>query len=307
MFTQALRLFSAIFLLAAIGAAQDEPSIADIARQERARKAAARAAAGPELGTAPPVAIEGEIVPAHFLRFEGEVGAGEFAILLNGKMLLRNGRVRGLPIYVTPLLLEGPNLLGVQFTSDASHPLDIIVEERFPGDAEHHELVHFHADANQFPEAAAKQMSFTVHPKVVPNVVLTDADRVAIHGLVQSFYNALNSKDGPAVLKLFEASIQDARDVYPEGADYGQDQMDSLAEIASQPDFIMEPYVPGGLEMIPNGSTVTVKRPDGKPVFVSIEVSGPVDGGGGNSRVSADVVPVKKIKGGWRLTLPFGF
>lgn len=300
-----IRFVAAALVLSAICSAQEEPSLGDLARQERARKAAARAAAGPVLGTAPPVAVAAEVVPAHFLRFEGEVGPGDYAILLNGRIVLQNGRVRGLPFYVTPYLLDGNNLLGLQFTSEATHPFDVVVEERWSGQSERRELVHFHADPNQFPETTRKQFDFTAHPVAVPNVKLTDADRVSIRALVQSFYNALSAKNGTAILRLFEPAIEDARSIYPEGAEFGRNEMAGLAHIAELPNFAMEAYDPSALEMTSAGNIVSVKRLDGKPVLLSNEVS--ADPQSAPSRVSADVIPVKKIKGVWRLTLPFGF
>lgn len=298
----------AVFVcLATIAGTQElTPPLGDVARQERERRAATRAAAGPQQGSPPPAALLGELVPAHFLRFEGEVAEGEYSVSVNGKTLLRNARVRGLPLYVSPYLLEGGNQLEVEFTSHAGSPLDVIVEERFAGESGHRELVRFHADANQFPEMTHQQVVFTAHPKVIPSVQLTDADRVAIHKLVQAFYDATASKDSLGVMKLFEPAIQDAREIYSEGADFGQNEMARLAHIVALPECTMEPYSPAGLAFSISGNVVTVKRANGAPVFSSNEVQvepGQVD----KSRVSADVIPVKKINDEWKLTLPFGF
>lgn len=297
-----------VFAFSALCLAQEEtPSLGDLARQVRERRAAAKANVGPELGVPTPPALAGELIPAHFLRFEGDVGDSEYVVLINGKTVLRNTHVRGLPIYVTPSLLDGGNLLGVQFVSHPTEPIDIVVEERFAGETEHREVVRFHADANQYQTVATKQISFTAHPRAVPDVQLTDLDRIAIYKLLKAFYDAAANKDGTAILKLFEPGIADARETYPEGAEFGQNEMTNLAHIVGLPDFAMEYYNPVGLTLSVSGNVVTVKRGDGSPIFASNEVAGDSESNASSARLSADVIPVKKIHDVWRLTLPFGF
>jgi len=294
--------------LSAVCVAQDptaQDSLGDIARRERARKEAARAAAGPELGTPPPVATESEIIPAHFLRVEGDVAAADFLVLVNGQPVVRNKRIPDLPPYVSTLLRDGGNVLGVQFTSAADKPLDISIEERFPNQKTHALLVRFHANANQFPTPVTRQVSFTAHPKLLPPIQLTEADKQAILKLVQLFYDTLVRKDGAAVLALFAPALEEARAVYPEGAEFGQNAMNNLASFSTNPEIVMVPYEANGVEVVPNRRVVSVRRTDGTPVFTSNEVA--AAGATGASRVSADVILAKKIKGQWRLTLPFGF
>jgi hypothetical protein len=303
-----IRVLLGLLLLAGFCVAQDEqPSLGDIARQERARKAAEKAAAGPELGAPPPVAMQGEIIPAQFLRFEGDVAGSEYLVVINGVVVIRNTRVPGLPLYVTPFLRDGANLLGLQFISHADKPLDVIVEERYPGDAQRRTLVHYHANANQFPQTVQQEMPFTAHPKLLPDAQLTSDDRSAIQKLIRTFYDALSNKNGAGVLKLFEPAIEDARGIYPEGAEFGQSEMTNLAHVIEMPGFEMKSYDPEGLTMAASGNIVAVKRTGGTAVFMSTEVTGDMDGSVGMSRISANVIPVKKIKGVWRLTLPFGF
>jgi hypothetical protein len=290
-----------------VAAAQDDPpTLGDLARQERERRAASHSADEPQPGTPAPLALPGELIPAHFLRFEGEVLQTEYSVTLNGKAVLRNTRVRSLPLYVSPYLLEGTNQLEVGFTSDPEKPLDIVIEERFAGEAEHRAIAHFHANANEFPEQTRKQLTFIAHPKAVPAIQLSDADRIAIHKLVREFYDAAADGDSVAVMELFEPAIEDAGAVYPEGAEFGKQEMTHFAHLISQPDCAMEPYNPAGLTFVANGNVVTVKRRDGTPVFISGEVPGDPEEAAA-SRVSADVIPVKKINDVWRLTLPFGF
>jgi hypothetical protein len=295
-------------LLAASCVAQEAPqeSLGDIARRERARKEAARAAAGPELGTPPPIVADNEIVPAHFLMVNGNVAPGEFLVLVNGQPVIHNTGVPQLPPYITGLLRDGGNILAIQFTSAPDKPLDIVIEERFPNEHTHATLVHFHANANQFPAATTRQVAFTAHPKLLPPIQLTDADRKAIFNLVQNFYDTLSRKDGTAVLALFAPALAEVRTVFPEGADFGQNAMRDLASFATHPEITMQPYDPAGVEIVANRRVVSVRRTDGQPVFTSSEVPS-ANAGGGASRVSADVILAKKIKGEWRLTLPFGF
>ena len=292
---------------AALALAQDQTqeSLGDVARRERARKQATQANATPQLGATPAIARENDIVPAHFLVVEGDVGPGDFLVLVNGQPVIRNTRVPGLPPYVTNLLRNGANLLGVQFTSAPEQPLDIRIEERFPNEKTHGVLVRFHANANEFTTASTRQLSFTAHPKLLPPIQITDADKAAILKLVQTFYDTLVRKDGAGVMALFAPALEEARAVYPEGADYGQHAMQDLASFAQSPAIVMEPYSPAGIEIVPNRRVVSVRRTDGMPVFNSNQITAGVNAGA--SRVSADVILAKKIKGEWRLTLPFGF
>jgi hypothetical protein len=308
-FSRALiRIFVVVFAFSALCLAQEEtPSLGDLARQERERRAAAKTNIGPELGAPTPPALMGELIPAHFLRFEGDVGDSEYVVLINGKTVLKDTHVRGLPIYVTPYLLDGGNLLGIQFVSHPTEPIDIVIEERFAGETEHREVARYHADANQYQTVATKQIPFTAHPRAVPDIQLTDSDRIAIYKLLKAFYDAAANKDGAAILKLFEPGITDAREIYPEGADFGENEMTNLAHIVGLPDFAMEYYNPVGLTLSVTGNVVMVKRGDGSPVFASNKVAGDSESNAGPSRLSADVIPLKKINDVWRLTLPFGF
>ena len=282
-----------------------QESLGDIARRERARKQATQPAASPQLGSTPAVAGENEIVPAHFLVVEGTAAPGDFLVLLNGQPVIRNVRVTALPPYVSHMLRDGVNLLGIKFTSDPDHPLDIRIEERFPNEKTHSVLVRFHANANEFPQQATRQFSFTAHPKLLPPIQITDADKTAILKLVQTFYETLVRKDSPGVMALFAAALDEARAVYPEGAAYGESAMRDLTSFAQSPAIVMEPYNPEGVEIVPNRRVVSVRRTDGMPVFNSNQITAGVNTG--SSRVSADVVLAKKINGQWRLTLPFGF
>ncbi len=211
-----------------------------------------------------------------------------------------------LPPYITSLLRDGANVLGVQFTSAADKPLDISVEERFPNEKTHAVLVRFHANAGEFPASTTRQLTFTAHPRLLPPIQLSETDKQAILKLVQTFYDTLVRKDGPAVLALFAPALAEARAVFPEGAEFGQNAMSSLASFATHPEIVMQPYDPSGVEVVVNRRVVSVRRQDGQPVFTSNEVpSGNAEGAA--SRVSAGVILAKKIKGQWRLTLPFGF
>ena len=290
-----------IFLLMGISAAQ-EISLGDLARQERARQEAVEAA-NFKPGNPPPVAPTGEVVPAHFLIIRGEAGQGEFVVKMNGQVIFHNSYVRDLPIYISSLLLDGGNLLEISLTSSNS-PLDITVEERRAGQLSHPVLATFHSDASATPSPVNKQIRFFAHPEALPPIELNDHDRDAIGKIVKSFYDALDRKDGKQVLALFGPAIDDARTLYPEGADFGQKQMTRMAGLLGEQGFSMQPFDHNGLEMTPHGSIVTVKRADSSPVFNSSDISLP---NGNHTSISADTIPVKKIQGQWRLTLPFGF
>jgi hypothetical protein len=293
---------TSLLLLTSLCFAQEpapEPSLGDLARQERERKASTP----PQLGETPPQAVFGEFIPAHFLRFEGDVAHADWTISLNNKPILHNGRVKGLPYYISPNLLAGANLLAIDFTSHTTEPLDLYIEERWPGSGERRELAHFHADANQFPEPTHKDLQFSAHPRIAPPIVLTDSDRQQIATLIQTFYDTLTRRDGPGLVKLFEPAIEDARPLYPEGADFGHNEIAKLSRMIGSPSFAMRPYNPEGLKMEPAGNVVEVTRAAGGPVFISLDVAADTN----NSRVNALLIPVKKINGVWRLTLPFGF
>ncbi len=308
MFRQMARI--AIFAVCgvAFAFAQEQPqqeSLGDLARRERARKRAAQAVTAPQSAAKPVVATDNEIIPAHFLVVDGGAGSGDFMVLVNGQPAIRNTRVPGLPPYVSTLLREGTNLLGIQFTSAPDQPLDIRIEERFFNEKTPRVLVRFHAKPNEFPSLTTRQLSFTAHPKLLPPIQITDGDKTAILKLVQTFYDTLVRKDAAGVMALFAPAIEEARSVYPEGAAYGEHAMNNLASFAQSPAIVMEPYSPTGVEIVPNRRVVSVRRTDGMPVFNSNQITAGVNAGA--SRVSADVILAKKIKGEWRLTLPFGF
>ncbi|HWR17075.1 MAG TPA: hypothetical protein VN577_19760 [Terriglobales bacterium] len=286
---------------------EEQPSLGDIARQERARKEAVRAAAGPEIGGPPPLAVEGELIPAYFLSIQGGFGAGDYVVSLNGRTVLKNSFVPGLPIYVAGYLRDGGNVLQIEFVSHATEPLEITIEERYAGASEHSRLAHFQSAPNQFTSATKQQISFTARPRAIPNVQITDEDRTAILKLIQSFYDALSSKNGQNVMKLFQPALRDAQEIYPEGAEYGRNALLRLAHVVGLPGFSMNHYDPAGLTFRASGNVVNVSRTGDTPVFLSNEVTAGVDGSIGASRVNADIIPVKKIGDEWRLTLPFGF
>lgn len=296
-----LRLFISVLLLATIAAAQETP-LGDVARQMRARKEAEELA-NFKPGVTPAVARPGDIIPAHFITIRGDAGQGELSIKLNNQVLFHNSYVRDLPIYISALLLDGGNELDLEFTTSSS-PLDITVEERFPHEAEHHVLATFHSEPSATPAAVTKQLRFMAHPRGTPLLYLMDTDRTAIQQVVRSFYTALQNRDGKQVLALFAPALTDARVLYPEGADFAQQQLNRMADMVNVKGFEMQPFDPAGLQMVPKGATVVVLRNDGQPVFTSNEVTLP---NGNTTSVSADTIPLKKIAGQWRLTLPFGF
>jgi hypothetical protein len=295
------RIFIAVLLLMASAGAQEIP-LGDLARQDRKRQEAVEEA-NFKLGNPPPFAHPGELVPAHFLILHGEAGQGEFNLVLNGHNIFHNNYVRELPIFISSMLLDGGNRLEVSMVSGAA-PFDITVEERLAGDSNHRVLAHFHMDATSTPAPLTKELRFQAHPLVVPSVVLNDADRDAINKVVKTFYETLKRKDSKGVLALFAPAIDDARALNPEGAAFGEKQMAQMADLVNVEGFAMQPFDQLGVEMEPHGLTVAVKRRDGTPVFTSTEIPLP---DGKRSSVSADVIPVKKIQGQWRLTLPFGF
>jgi len=295
------RLAISIVLLVGAGIAQ-ETSLGDIARQLRARKDAAELA-NFKPGVPPPIAQQGDTVPAHFITISGDAGKGEFTLKVNGEILFHNSYVRDLPIYISTLLLDGGNTLDVSFTSGES-PVDMKIEERLPREADHRILGRFHSDPTQTPAPVAQQVKFIAHPKALPPLELGESDRAAIRQAVQVFYEALRRKDGKQVLGLFAPAIADARVLYPEGADFGQSQLNRMAEMVSAEGFEMEMFDATGLEMTPKGATVIVRHSDGKPVFASSEVK---LSNGTITSISAETIPLKKIAGRWQLTLPFGF
>jgi hypothetical protein len=240
-------------------------------------------------------------VPAHFVIMRGE--AEQFNLVLNGHTIFHNTYVRDLPIYISSILLDGGNRLELSMVSGAA-AFDITVEERLANESNHRVLAHFHVDPSSTPAPLTKELRFQAHPLVVPSVVLSDADRDAINKVVKAFYETLKRKDSQGVLALFAPAIDDARALNPEGAAFGEKQMAQMAGLVNVEGFAMEPFDELGVEMEPHGLTVAVKRRDGTPVFTSTEISLP---SGNRSSVSADVIPVKKIRGQWRLTLPFGF
>src|SRR4051794_40949144 len=150
-----MRVLAITFLLVTICAAQETP-LGDLARQERARREAQQAASF-KPGTRPPVAREGEAIPVHFLTIRGEAAEGEFMVKVNGATVFHNSYVRDLPIYVSSLLLEGGNLLEVSLTSGKA-PVDITIEERRAGGAEHEVLGRFHSDASESPTPIQKEV-----------------------------------------------------------------------------------------------------------------------------------------------------
>jgi len=295
------KLAISIVVLLGTCAAQEIP-LGDLARQERARQEAVEAA-NFKPGNPPPVAQSGEAIAAHFLVVHGEPGQGEFIVRMNGQGIFHNSYVRDLPIYVTPLLLDGGNLLQVSLTS-GSVPVEITIEERRPGDVAHQVLATFHADASSTPAQVSKDVRFFAHPKALPALELNDRDRDAIEKVVKSFYDALKRKDSKEVLSLFSPAIEDARGLYPEGADFGEKQMNKMASLVNVEGFAMEPFDVSRLEMSPRGAIVVVKRENHAPVFASNELVLP---NGNHTSISAEGIPVKKIQGQWRLTLPFGF
>jgi hypothetical protein len=291
-----------IALLLAIACAAQETPLGDLARQERARREAAESV-NFRLGSKPPAAHEGEVIPAHFLTVKGDAAEGEFSVKLNGAVVFHNSYVRDLPIYVSSLLLDGGNILEISLNA-GRQPVDVTIDERRVGQTQLEVLARFHADGSETPAEINKQVRFVAHPKMLPPLVLTDADRTAIRQLVDSFYDALNRRDSKQVLALFDPAIDEARELYPEGADFGRGQMLKMAQLVAANGFVMQPFNSTSLEMIPRGATVMVRRSDGQPVFSSTEVDAP---GGGKTSVSAESILAKKIKGQWRLTLPFGF
>ena len=295
------RILLILFLLVGFGAAQDAP-LGDIARKMREQREAAELA-NFKPGNPPPLLQEGEVLRAHFLTISGDAGQGEFDVKLNGQTVFHNSYIRDLPIYVTTLLLDGGNELDVSFTS-GKEPLNFTVEERYPGDMQHHVLATFRADASETPVVVKKQVHFAAHPRALPPLQLDDQDRAAIRQAVQTFYEALRRKDAKQVLSLFAPAIEDARPIYPEGADFGQVQLKKMSEMVMAQGFEMEIYDSAGLEFIPKGATVVVQHADGKPVFSSSQVKLP---NGSMSSIDAETIPLKKIKGSWQLTLPFGF
>jgi len=295
------RLPISLFLLAVMAAGQETP-LGDVARQIRVKKEAEELA-NFRPGVKPQVARPGDLVPAHFITISGDAGPGELTIKLNNEVLFHNSYVRDLPIYISALLLDGGNTLDVAFTSGSS-PLEMKIEERFPREAEHKVLATFHSDATPTPSALQKQVRFIAHPRAVPLLYLMDTDRTAIQQMVQEFYNALQKRDGKQVLALFAPALADARVLYPEGADFAQTQLNRMADMLAAKGFEMQPYDPAGLQLVPKGATVVVLRGNGDPVFTSNEVILP---NGNPSSVSAETIPLKKIGGQWRLTLPFGF
>lgn len=303
---QLLSRFCLVWLVAALftqsGLAQDQ-SLADMARKIRERKAARDAAdaANFKLGVTPRVAEPGEVIPAHFLIIRGRAGMGEFGVRINGEMIFHNSYVHDLPIYVSPVLLEGNNLLEVLFISGDT-PLDVTVEERTRSSS--HLLAEFHARAHENSSPVVKSVQFTAHPATPPPIIITAVDRAAINKVVGDFYRSLATKDGSQVFSLFAPAIQDTQKIYPEGAAFGQEQLKKMAALIATNGFAMRPFDATGLELKPGNGMVIVQRTDDKPVFTSNDVT---LANGSVTNVKAETVPVKKVNGEWQLALPLGF
>ncbi len=296
-----MRLLVISILFLGMCAAQEIP-LGDLARSERARREADEIA-NFKLGTQPQAALAGESIPAHFLTITGGAANGEFELKLNGATMFHNTYVHDLPIYISSMMLDGGNLLEVTFVP-GQVPLVIIVDERRPGIAEHKVLARFESEPATGDTPVTKQVRFYAEPKAFPPFQLTEADRTAIWQQITAFFNSLDKKDSKQMLALFAPAIEDVRPMYPEGAAYGNAQMAKMAELIANPELAMEPLQRDGVEMIPRGAVVVVRRSDRQPVFTSNAVS---VGGGTKTSVSAESILVKKIRGQWRLTLPFGF
>ena len=295
-----------------------EPSLGDLARHERQRPEADRFG-GAQLGQPAPLARPGEEVPLHFVRMDGK---GRFLdrVALNGKEVLSGTLISvSLPLYVSPYLLDGTNVLEINYTSDPDVGLSVWVEERHPNGATITRLAAFSSEAGETKGRSVRRLvTFEAHPRTLPPVSLTDADRYEILQLVECYYRALAKKNTATWEELWNVASQDVRTVYPEGVEFVKNVMEMQAELIRNPRFKMQPYVADGLEFSVKGQIATVSRTNHEPVFASeplvehtvpaaMHAQFPKAEGTVTTKIEPHSLQFKKINGKWALALPFGF
>ncbi len=255
----------------------------------------------------------------HFLRVDGKAAFLE-RVTLNGSPVLSGTLISvSLPIYVDKYLKDGQNKLELEYTSDTTEGLTVVVETRTRG-PQKTEVVKFQSAAG---ETGGKKVTKTI-PFLVrlqppaPPISLTDEDRQAILTLLQTQYAILARRDPAGLRGLYDKAIREEKLIYPEGVEFFKIVLDESLKMFANPQFRMKPFDPAGLEFTIGGQVVRVGRRDRSPVMesdpVEIEDEIILTQNGKEvrqktkmqSQVSAVNIAFQKYDGRWYLALPFG-
>ncbi|MCW5933699.1 MAG: hypothetical protein KIT45_05260 [Fimbriimonadia bacterium] len=223
-----------------------------------------------------------------------------------------------LPMPITSFLKSGQNRLEIEFTSDSSEGIAIMVEQRRVDQSERPTIARFSASANETKGRSVKRVvNFEAFPPRF-QVALTAADKQQIRGQIQSLSEALKRKDFNAVQRLFEPAFQAEQAIYPEGVAMFRNLMQfGMEEMLKHPKFRMEPFRPAPLQFETQGDSIKVTRQDGKPILTSVEIvenETVIQGQDGkhskgnyksSMRMAMDELHFKRYNGRWHLTIGF--
>lgn len=265
------------------------------------------------------VSASPEEVAHYFLRIEGKAFPLE-RVALNGRTVLSGTLIAiSLPLWVDKYLIDGQNQLLLQYTSDKTEPLTVVIEARTKGPRK--------AEVLRFPvppgdtsgRKATKTAFFRVHMGQRPTPVnITERDRQAIVTLLQTQYDLLLRRDVPGVKKLYARALREQSQIYPEGVAFFEKVLDQSDKVIASPNFRMKPFNRSGIQFAVDGAIVLVSRLDQAPVMeserVEIEDEIVVTQNGkevrertkSQSKVSLDRIALRQFDGRWYLAVPFG-
>lgn len=255
----------------------------------------------------------------HFLRVDGKAAFLD-RVAINGSPVLSGTLVAvSVPVYVDKYLKDGQNKLELEYTSDATEGLTVVVETRTRGPRTT-EVVRFQSAAG---ETGGRKVTKTIPFRLrlqppAPPISLTDGDREAILALLQAQYAILARRDSAGLRGLYAKAMQEEKLIYPEGVEFFRTVLDESLKMFANPQFRMKPFDPAGLAFTIDGQVVRVGRTDGSPVMASdpVEIEDEIVSTQNGkevrqktrmqSQVSAVSIPFQKYDGRWYLALPFG-
>jgi hypothetical protein len=214
--------------------------------------------------------------------------------------------------------LDGRNQLEVRYTSDKIEPLVVVIETRTRGPRKTEALRLYSAPGETGGRKITKTISFDVHVQHPSPVSLTESDRQAIAGLLQTQYALLTRRDAPGLRKLYERAIWEANQIYPEGVEFFKNVLGQSDKMLADPHFRMKPFNRSGLQFEVDGTIASVSRSDHSPVMESepVEIEDEIvftqngkdfhQPTKSQSKISPARVSFRLFDGHWYLAIPFG-
>jgi len=261
----------------------------------------------------------------YFIVVEGK-GMPVREILLNGINVLGGSVISlSMPINVTRDIKLGLNEIKVRYVSHDKEGLVTLMEKRTSGPKRDEVIKLVLPPRDSEGKEMVKELAFNVDPAPAPppKIEITPVDQQVILGLVESYYQALKTKNANKLKGLYATALHEEQKIFPEGADFFSKILQKEITLMKRKDIKMGTFSSDDVMLEQDGYKVRAVRKDRQPMMESNEVEvdvepmfAEVDANAkkgqkvakeqSKQRLVTTTLLFKKIDGQWHLSLPRG-